>query len=131
MKKETDLRVMQKLRVKPQKIEPVIVISKSQIPAVVSNFMPSSDAEIRKHLLEGMNRIKDRLALIEQYKSLDQSKFGQYKPIIPDVVASHWVDELITRRLGAKREDLLVVWNLKDGRHTFDPFTGEIKYGTT
>lgn len=121
---------MQKLRVKPQKIEPIIVISKSQIPVVVSNFMPNSDAEIRKHLLEGMNKIKDRYDLLDQYKNLDQSKFGQYKPIVPEVIASHWVDELITRRLGAKREGLLVVWNLKDGRHTFDPFTGEIKYDT-
>jgi len=117
--------------VKPQKIEPIRIISKSQIPIAVSNFLPGSEAEIRKHLVDGMTKIKERYDFLDQYKSLDQSKFGAYKPIVPEVIAAHWVDELISRRLGAKREGLLIVWELKDGRHTFDPFTGVIEYGTT
>lgn len=106
----------------------VIVTNKSQIGFVVSNYMPSSDNHGRKLLIDGMNQIKDRLKLKEQYDKVDVVAFGEYKPIIPTNVVAHWVDRMITNSFGAVREDALIVWKLADGKHTFDPYTGEIKY---
>lgn len=106
----------------------IVVTSKSEIRYLVSNYMPSSDTQGRKLLIEGLNQIKDRIYLENQYANIDHEAFGDFKPIIPVKAATHWVDRMIENAFNAKRDGLLIVWTLKDGKHSFDPFTGEIKY---
>ena len=116
-----------RLRVKfaPKKI---IITNKSQIRFAVSNYMPNSDNHGRKMLVEGFSQVKDRLKLEEQYSKVDVEDFGDFKPLLPKKTALHWVDRMIDNSFGAIREGLLIVWKLGDGKHSFDPFTGEIKY---
>lgn len=117
-----------KVRIKKFAQKQVVVTNKSQIRLVVSNYMPDSDGHGRKLLIDGMNQVKERLKLKDQYDKVDMGAFGDYKPIVPKNAVTHWVDRMINNTFGAIREDLLVVWNLQDGKHTFDPYTGEIKY---
>lgn len=108
-----------------------MITSKDQIKDVVHRFLPDSDSSIRKLLMNGFKDIKKRYKYYEEQDKIDESQFGNIKPAIVDNRNSkHWVDNLIRDRMGAVRDGLMIVWNLEDGVHKFDPFTGDITYGS-
>jgi len=114
-----------------QKIEPVKVLLMGDIDAVIENFKPNSDAHVRKLLMDGLSDIKKRSIIVDSYNStVNDEDFGGYPPVNPDNIMSgfHWVDKLVKERMDAKIINLDIVWDLKDGKHVFNPYTGDVRY---
>lgn len=80
-----------------------------------------TECSYRDMLLEGFEIIKKRMEARDKHKP--DSDFD-IEPI--DIDSRMWLDDLIERRLGGKREGLRVRWDVKDGIFYFDPFTGKL-----
>lgn len=77
-----------------------------------------SSVDYKKLLIEGFDIIKAR---IEASKRIAESD-TEIK-IQPINIGGHmWLDDLIRRRLGGKRDGLRVRWDLKEGTYFFDPY---------
>jgi len=125
-----DKKIPPRTRIKHKKVDPIVVKSKHQIKDVIYRFLPNSEEQVRKLLISGMEEIKNRYELLKQQDDIDEGQFGGFPPLKVNYInTEHWVDRMIKQTLGAKREGLLIVWYLNDGKHTFDPFTGDVNYG--
>lgn len=76
----------------------------------------------KEMLLEGFTILKKRYDAMEKIKERVQNNVTQ--PISMD--GHMWLDDLISRRLGGKRDGLRVKWDVKDGTYYYDPFTGKL-----
>jgi hypothetical protein len=89
------------------------------------------DSTIRQSILEGFEMIRNHQKCYEAQLTAHESPedFGGYMPArVPDPENQiTWLDGFIIRRLGGKREGLLVVWDLVEGRYQMDPWTCEVK----
>lgn len=105
----------------PRKLDDVPV--KSQIrsldqsgkPVIYAVSAPAS-CDYHSQLLEGLQILKTRL---EASQRVGNSNLFM-------INAHNWVDTIIERRLGGKRDGLRIRWDLPDGIYFFDPFTGKL-----
>lgn len=79
----------------------------------------------REMLIEGFNIVKTRIEIMEKCK--EKAEGSGIQPIQID--GHMWLDDLITRRLGGKRDGLRIRWDLQEGSYFFDPFTGKLTKG--
>ena len=113
MKKE--IRTLEKIEVK----------NLDQLHKALEPFM--KDTTIRKLLIEGMDVVK-RQQELSDIAIADEEAFGGYMPARPTKGQHyHWVDTLIDRRMAGKRERLVIVWDIPEGKHVFNPWTQELK----
>jgi hypothetical protein len=83
----------------------------------------------RKTLLEGFDMLKKRQETLQAMGKIDLDDFGGFYPAslrdITDQIT--WVDRFITNRLGGRREGLLVVWEIPEGKYQMDPWTCKLE----
>jgi len=121
----------------------VTVNTLSDIKSAIQEFLPSSTTAPEVHstikaegktyklsaptscgyrdmLIEGFGIVKKRL---EAKNPSQNAELG----IDPVSVDGHmWLDELIGRRLGGKRDGVRVRWDVVEGTFYFDPFSGKL-----
>lgn len=93
---------------------------------------PCADGSLRETLLEGMQKVKDRIesntkihAAINEAKKNDEIDDVNMK--IWDISNTRFnVDSLIEKRLGGKRYGVRIRWELVEGTYEFDPFTNKL-----
>lgn len=78
----------------------------------------SVEGDYRTLLIKGLTTIRNRMEAIQ--------KFGDVGRKVFNIDGHSWVDDLIARRLGGKRDGLRVRWDLSEGTYFFDPFTGKL-----
>jgi hypothetical protein len=72
----------------------------------------------RALLIEGFDIVKNRIKLLEKCK--DRSML----PISID--GRMYIDDIIEKMLGGKRENLSVVWETTEGKFRWDPYTTKL-----
>jgi len=77
-----------------------------------------SSIDYKKLLMEGFDIVKVRLEAAKRIA--DSREEIRIQPINTD--GHMWLDSLITRRLGGRRDGLRVRWDLQDGTYFFDPY---------
>ena len=121
----------------------VIVESLVDIKSVIQEFLPdhrSQSVEVHAELADGGKKYMVTAPADCDYKKLLSEGFeiirkrveaagrahasGQASPI--NITGRMWLDDLIERRLGGKRDGLRVKWVIKDTTYYFDPFTGKL-----
>lgn len=92
----------------------------------------SKNASLRQTLLDGLAVVKKRIETmskmreaIESAKSNDESFSTSLQAWDVDKVRFN-VDTLIERKLGAKRNGILIRWELPDGVFEYDAFSGKL-----
>lgn len=110
---------------KVKELEKVVVKSYGELQRAITPFL--QDSAISKLLVEGFEIIKRQSEYAKAAMDLDPELFGGYMPATPTSSDYYsWVDTLIDRRLNGKREGMIVVWNLPEGKFSFDPFTKKL-----
>ncbi len=74
-------------------------------------------------LLEGMNNIKNKMEVQDRY----QQNCGIKNPVFYHNKAFSNVDVHIENILGAKRDGLIIYWNIDGQRYEYDIFTDKLK----
>ena len=100
---------------------------------LISNVSaPSGDGSLRETLLEGMQKVKDRVdSYIKINTAIDNAKKNDEIDVINmkvwDVSNTRFnVDTLIEKRLGGKRHGVRIRWELVEGIYELDPFTNKL-----
>jgi hypothetical protein len=87
----------------------------------------SNQTMARKCLLDGFEMVKRHLEL-DTHEVGDIDAYGGFVPIQPPKTTNNtWLDKMITRQLGGRREGLKVVWDVMEGQYAFDPWTGNLE----
>ena len=92
------------------------------------NFMPGSDSQARKTLMDSFEIIRARREANDKLQEIDPYDFGGYQPAqlhIKDTLPS--LDTFIRTRMGGERDGLSIKWVLGGVTYLFDPWTGELK----
>lgn len=114
-----------------ESVEQFIHCIKSTKAGDTLKFSVDRPLEIRKLLLIGMEQIKKRVILDEKLvANIDDVDYGGFLPVdISGMCAKqhHWVDNLIKRRLDARRDGLFVVWDINGKTFKFNVWTGTIE----
>lgn len=76
------------------------------------------DCDYQSLLKQGMDMLKRRAEIIE--------KAGSRANRLIAMDSRTWVDNLIERRLGGRREGLRIRWEVPDGVFYWDPTTGKL-----
>lgn len=109
-----------------KELEKISVTNRAQLEAALEPFI-KGDTSIGKLLMEGMDMAK-RQAKFADAPMGDIDDYGGFFPANPpDAQHYMWVDTLIARRLDGKRNDLVIEWNLTDGKFQYDPWTKDLK----
>jgi hypothetical protein len=80
----------------------------------------------RRTLLEGFNMVKRRKETLREISNDEETEYGGWFPaplLDPDEQVT-WLDRFIENRLGGKREDLFITWEVSEGKYRLDPWTG-------
>lgn len=115
---------------KVKELEKVSVKSFAELQQALKPFLPDAktgDSAIYKVLVEGLEMVKRQSEFSQRASQMSLDDFGGYIPAMPQSGSYSWVDTLISRRLDAKREDLLITWSLPEGKYTFDAFTRKLE----
>jgi len=96
------------------------------IDGVVRKLVAKTGLSNRGMMIEGFDIVKSRIEAAEKYES-GIPLFGNCeKTKIFNIEGKMWLDDLITRCLGGKRDGLRVRWDLAEGVYFFEPYTGKI-----
>ena len=108
-----------------KELDKVIVTNLNELKQALIPFQ--SDTTIKKLLLEGMDMAK-RQAEFTKTRDVNKDEFGGYFPAKPASGLHYlWVDTLIERRLGGKRDGTKITWKLPEGDFAFDPWTTQLE----
>ena len=109
------------------KIEPRTINSESELRHLLTLYMPGSDAQVRKTMMEGFETIKSKVEAEKKLKDIDKAEFGGFVPapltITPSIIT---LDKFIERSMGGKREGLVIKWDLQNVVWVFNPWTGDL-----
>lgn len=95
---------------------------------MLTNFLPGSDSQARKTLIDSFEIVRTRIEANAKLKEIDPDDFGGYEPAQLKIQESFpSLDNFIRRRMGGEREGLRIKWTLKGIAYFFDPWTGELK----
>ncbi len=82
-----------------------------------------SSIDYKKLLMEGFSIVKARTEAAKKIEAIDL----KIQPI--NLEGHMWLDDMIRRRMGGKRDGLRVRWDLEDGTYFFDPFACKLTKG--
>ena len=111
-------------------IEHVKVSNQVEARRAIAPYDASGSA--RDLLLRGFTELTNKFSAWEQTMvELAESAqvMGGYEPAKPvdPLTGRHWVDDIIVKRMGGKRDRLMVKWTLNGDTFTWNPFTREFK----
>lgn len=88
----------------------------------------SSGTSVRQMLLNGFERLKKKIDMLEFAK--ETAKEYDFMPNLDKInLDDTYITELdyfIQNRLGGKRSDLKICWDVEEGRFEFDPFQNKL-----
>lgn len=107
-------------------LKDVKVTNEAELNQALIPFLDDSKS-VRQLLMDGMNIAKKHQEYFEKIsQEMPDADFGGYMPARQTGGHFLWVDLLIAKRLGGKRDKLKIVWSLKDGEFEFDPWTKKL-----
>ena len=71
-------------------------------------------------LIKGFTMIKNRVDAIEK---ATQRGSGEAANKLFSIDRHSWLDDLVQRRFGGKRDGLRIRWDISEGTFFYDPFT--------
>ena len=118
---------------KPKVLEKIQINGLPDIYKAVEPFLPSSNGLLRKSLVESYTSLRNKAKLLKSFTNIEDIDFGGIPPATAGFDINGYffsLDNLITKYMGAKRDGLIIYWNLTEGRYTFDVDTGKIELCT-
>lgn len=86
---------------------------------VKTNLSAPSSCDYKFMLKEGFETLRKRSEMAENTKTNDGLK-------VFNIEGRMWLDNLIERRMGGRRDGLKVVWQLEGSTYQWDPFTNKL-----
>jgi hypothetical protein len=111
-----------------KQIEPKIIRSEAELREMLNNFLPGSEAHVRKVLMENFETIKAKVETREKIEEVDPDEYGGFVPaplVVSDALVT--LDNFIVRSMGGERVGLTIQWVVGGVTWVFDPWTGELR----
>lgn len=129
-------------------IEPTIVTSLADIQNVIVKYRlndaPGQDSTISTEIVENIDGVEQKSSLKAEVKSYNYRKLiiegfdiiknrmqflekCQNRTLVPLTIDGHmWVDDIIEKIVGGKRDGLSIIWDTRDGVFRWDPYTTKL-----
>ncbi len=101
---------------------PLTVKTEMKVDGEIFAVEAESSIDYKKLLLEGFGIVKARLDATQ--KATESGAKLRIKPF--NIEGHMWLDDLIVRRFGGKRDGLRIRWDLEDGTYFFDPYSCKV-----
>ncbi len=110
-------------------VEHVVVNNQLDLQRAITPYQVSGKA--RDILVQGLTELRQQYtAYLQALRELEETagEMGGYAPAKPTnpLTGRHWIDDIIQKRLGGKRDGLLVKWTFSTECHTWDPITKDL-----
>ena len=111
----------------PPPIPDTQIRNEAELREVLKSFDPALDSHARKTLLEGFEKIRQRMEANKKLESVSEGDFGGFKPA-PLVINQDFysLDNFIRKRMGGERDGLLIKWQFQGKVWTYHPWTGSL-----
>lgn len=111
----------------PPPIPDRVIGNEMQLREMLKNFDPSLDSQVRKTLIEGFEKVRNRIEANDKIKSMPTEYFGRFKPAKLQINNELYsLDNFIRKRMGGERDGLVIKWHLQGQVYTYYPWTGEL-----
>jgi hypothetical protein len=108
-------------------LKPKTIANESELREMLKIFMPESDSQARKTLMDGFEILRARVEAEKSLEEINKEEFGGYIPAplsmkTPIVSLEHFIQ----RSMGGERDGLQIKWVLNGVTWVFDPWTGNL-----
>jgi hypothetical protein len=112
-----------------QDTETVVVNTFGDIKNAIKSYTKKGNENAREIIIRGIDMLKERHKLYEQHQvELETLDMGGVTPAIMQnpIEARTWLDGIIEKKMGGKRNGLVVRWELQDGTYEWDPISDKL-----